>query len=62
MAEETKYKGTGRVLRIKIVNLLYLIFIILAFLYIPAEFTDVFKEINYSYKKAEKDNIKLTLF
>ena len=46
-------KGTGRVLRQKIVNLLYLIFIVLAFLYIPSNFVDLFSEINKSFESAK---------
>ncbi|RLD60143.1 MAG: hypothetical protein DRJ05_05200 [Bacteroidetes bacterium] len=55
-------KGTSRVLRVKVVNLLYLIFFVLAFLYIPADFVDVLRTINSSYENSlesyssKKDN------
>lgn len=48
----TETKGTGRVLRHKIVNLLYLIFIVLAFLHIPSNFVDLFSEINRSLESS----------
>ncbi|MCD4745226.1 MAG: hypothetical protein K8R58_02885 [Bacteroidales bacterium] len=62
MNENFEYKGTGRELRTKIVNLLYLIFIILAFLYIPADFVDIFRDIDKSFKDSEKENIKLSFY
>ncbi|RLD60144.1 MAG: hypothetical protein DRJ05_05205 [Bacteroidetes bacterium] len=58
--KKNKNQGTGRLLRVKIINLLYLIFIIIAFLYIPADFIDIFKDIDWSFKQAEKENSKLS--
>jgi hypothetical protein len=55
MEENAQQKGTGRVLRQKIINLLYLIFIVLAFLYIPSNFIDVFKDINYNFEKSTQE-------
>ncbi|MCD4745227.1 MAG: hypothetical protein K8R58_02890 [Bacteroidales bacterium] len=55
MSENIEQKGTARVLRIKVVNLLYLIFFVLAFLYIPADFVDVFRSINKTYEESTKD-------
>ena len=57
---KNKNRGTGRLLRVKIINLLYLIFIIIAFLYIPADFIDIFKDIDWSFRQAEKENSKLS--
>lgn len=51
--------GDGTELLGKKVNLLYLIFIILAFLYIPADFVDIFKGINEFYETNSSDNQKL---
>jgi len=60
MEENTEYRGASRILRIKIINLLYLIFIILAFLYIPSDFVDVFRDINNSYNNNKSENVKLS--
>jgi len=43
MFDEGQQKGTSRILRNRVVNLLYIIFIVMAFLYIPADFIDIFK-------------------
>ena len=51
--QQQETKGTGRVLRQKIVNLLYLIFIVLAFLHIPSGFVDLFSDVNRSFEIAE---------
>ncbi|MBC8489097.1 MAG: hypothetical protein H8D45_24005 [Bacteroidetes bacterium] len=55
MDDNIQQKGTGRLLRQKIINLMYLIFIVLAFLYIPSNFIDVFKDINYNYEKSTQE-------
>ena len=55
MFENGQQKGTSRVLRHKVINLLYLIFIVMAFLYIPADFIDVFRSINQDYEEAIDD-------
>jgi gliding motility-associated protein GldM len=55
MFENGQQKGTSRMLRHKVVNLLYLIFIVMAFLYIPADFIDVFRSINQDYEEAVDD-------
>ena len=55
MFENGQQKGTSRVLRHKVINLLYLIFIVMAFLYIPADFIDVFRSINQDYEEAVDD-------
>ncbi len=55
MFDEGQQKGTSRMLRHRVVNLLYLIFIVMAFLYIPAGFIDVFKSINLDYEEAVED-------
>ena len=51
-SNNSSQKGTSRVLRVKVVNLLYLIFFVLAFLYIPADFVDILKPINSSYENS----------
>ncbi|MBI9038672.1 MAG: hypothetical protein JEY97_11110 [Bacteroidales bacterium] len=58
MTEDNQQKGTSRILRQKVVNLMYLIYVVLAFLYIPADFIDVIKEMDFSYDLHEKENIK----
>ena len=58
MNEDNQQKGTSRILRQKVVNLMYLIYVVLAFLYIPADFIDVMKEFDFSYDLHEKENIK----
>jgi len=58
MTEDNQQKGTSRILRQKVVNLMYLIYVVLAFLYIPADFIDVIKEMDFSYNLHEKENIK----
>lgn len=58
MNEDNQQKGTSRILRQKVVNLMYLIYVVLAFLYIPADFIDVMKEMDFSYNLHEKENIK----
>jgi len=55
MEQEVNQKGTSRVLRRKIINLMYLIFIVLAFLYIPSNFIDVFKDLNSTFEKSAKE-------
>lgn len=55
MFDEGQQKGTSRMLRHRVVNLLYLIFIVMAFLYIPADFIDIFKSINQDYEEAIED-------
>ncbi|MBI9038673.1 MAG: hypothetical protein JEY97_11115 [Bacteroidales bacterium] len=55
MFDEGQQKGTSRILRNRVVNLLYLIFIVMAFLYIPADFIDIFKSINQDYEDAVED-------
>jgi len=56
MTDNTEQKkGTGRVLRIKVINLLYLIFLVMAFIYLPGEFVDIFKNINKSYEETLDD-------
>ncbi|MCD4694723.1 MAG: hypothetical protein K8S16_00675 [Bacteroidales bacterium] len=58
MEQNIEQKGTGRMLRQKLINLMYLIFIVLAFLYIPSNFIDVFKDLNSTFEKSatEFDN------
>ena len=58
MNEDNQQKGTSRILRQKVVNLMYLIYVVLAFLYIPADFIDVMKEMDFSYDLHEKENTK----
>ena len=58
MNEDNQQKGTSRILRQKVVNLMYLIYVVLAFLYIPADFIDVMKEIDFSYDLHKKENTK----
>ena len=55
MFDEGQQKGTSRILRNRVVNLLYIIFIVMAFLYIPADFIDIFKNINNDYEAAVED-------
>lgn len=52
-------ESNGSQLLGKKVNLLYLIFIILAFLYIPADFVDIFRGLNEFYETDVADNQKL---
>ena len=58
MEQNIEQRGTGRMLRQKLINLMYLIFIVLAFLYIPSNFIDVFKDLNSTFEKSatEFDN------
>ncbi len=58
MNEDIQQKGTSRVIRQKVVNLMYLIYVVLAFLYIPADFIDVMKEMDFSYNLHEKENTR----
>ncbi len=43
----------------KKIGLLYIIFIVMAFLYIPADFVDIFKDINVYYEESVYENEKL---
>ena len=57
MPENSESKGL--ILQQKKIGLLYIIFIVLAFLYIPADFVDIFKGTNDFYEGSTYENEKL---
>ncbi|MCD4694722.1 MAG: hypothetical protein K8S16_00670 [Bacteroidales bacterium] len=52
-------QSKGIILIHKKIGLLYIIFIVMAFLYIPADFVDIFKDINTFYEESVSENDKL---
>jgi len=52
-------QSKGIILIQKKIGLLYIIFIVMAFLYIPADFVDIFRDVNAYYESSVVENEKL---
>lgn len=54
--------GKAKRLRQKVVNLMYLVFIVLAFIYVPSDFIDTIKDVNVSLEQANRDIKNMNYF
>src|SRR3970040_138599 len=52
----------AKALRQKVVNLMYLVFIVLAFIYVPSDFIDTMKDVNTSLEEANRDIKSMNYF